>query len=213
MNAREVKELIRQEKLVPILRTNTAEPILDLAKAVVEAGGKIIEYTTTIKGIISEIGKVKDHYPDLVIGLGTVYNKEEALEAIRNGVDFINTPILNYNIVDTVKSQDKLLLLSGFTPTEIYNAHIAGADMVKLFPASEMSPTFIGELKGPMPFVDIFPTGGLDLISAIQFLAHGSFAVGMGSTLFKKSLIENKNYNEITRLVENVIRRLKNMAI
>lgn len=213
MKALEVKELIRQEKLVPILRTRTPECIYHIAKAAVDAGGRILEYTMTIEGIIKEIGKVKEKFPELVIGLGTVLDKKDAQEALSAGVDFIVSPILNHDIIETVKSKDKMIMLSGFTPTELYNAWKAGCDIVKLFPASEMQPTFIREIKGPLPFLEIFPTGGLDLITAIQYMVNGAFAVGMGSTVFNKELIDSKNFEEISRRLKNALHRIQNMEI
>lgn len=213
MKAQEVKELIRQEKLVPILRTRSSESIYHIAKAVLDGGGRVLEYTMTIEGIIREIGKVKEKFPELVIGLGTVLDKKDAKEAIENGVDFIVSPILNYDIIETVKSKDKMIMLSGFTPTELYNAYKAGCDIVKLFPASEMNPTFIREIKGPLPALEIFPTGGLDLITAIQYIVNGAFAVGMGSTVFNKELIDTKNFEEISRRLKNALHRIQNMEI
>lgn len=213
MKAQEVKDMIRQEKLVPILRTRSSESIYHIAKAVLDGGGRVLEYTMTIEGIIKEIGKVKEKFPELVIGLGTVLDKKDAQQAIENGVDFIVSPILNYDIIETVKSKDKMIMLSGFTPTELYNAYKAGCDIVKLFPASEMNPTFIREIKGPLPALEIFPTGGLDLITAIQYIVNGAFAVGMGSTVFNKELIDTKNFEEISRRLKNALHRIQNMEI
>lgn len=104
-------------------------------------------------------------------------------------------------------------MLSGFTPTEIYNAYKAGSDIIKLFPASEMAPTFIQKLKGPFPHLEVFPTGGLDLISAIQFVSYGAIAVGMGNNVFRPELIRNKNFGEITSLLKNASHRIRNMEI
>jgi 2-dehydro-3-deoxyphosphogluconate aldolase / (4S)-4-hydroxy-2-oxoglutarate aldolase len=213
MKAQEVKDVIRQEKLVPILRTRSSDSIYNIAKAVQDGGGRILEYTMTIDGIIREVGKVKEKFPDLVIGMGTVLDKKDAKLAIENGVDFIVSPILNYEIIDTVKAADKMIMLSGFTPTELYNAYKAGCDIVKLFPASEMHPNFIREIKGPLPFLEIFPTGGLDLITAIQYMVNGAFAVGMGSTVFNKELIDSKNFEEISVRLKNARHRIQNMEI
>lgn len=213
MNALEVKELIKTEKMIPILRTQSSDNILDIAAAAVDADCRILEFTMTIQGVIREISMVKEKYPSLVVGLGTVYNKQDAQEAIRAGADFIVSPILNLGIVDTVKSLDKMLMLSGFTPTEIYNAYNAGADIVKLFPASEMAPNFIRELKGPMPFLDIFPTGGLSLISAIQFLSYGAIAVGMGHSVFNAEMLARLDFDGVTALLRNAIYRVKNMSL
>lgn len=213
MEAYSIKEIIKQEKLVPILRTHFPEIVINVAGAVYNAGGKILEFTLTTPGVIKEIARVKTKYPNLIIGLGTVLQKKDAEEAINNGADFIVSPILNYEIVDTVKSLGKTIILSGFTPTEIYNAYKAGSDIVKLFPASEMAPTFIQKLKGPFPFIEVFPTGGLNLISAIQFLSFGAIAVGMGTTIFRYDLIESKNFPEIEEILKNAYRRIKNMEI
>ena len=213
MDAIEVKKIIKKEKLVPILRIQKSDKIMDIVDAVVGAKSKILELTMTINGILPYISKIKSKYPDLVLGLGTVFSIKDAEEAIKQGIDFIVSPILNHEIVNIVKSHNKMLMLSGFTPTEIYNAYKAGADIVKLFPATEMSPTFIKEIKGPMPYLDIFPTGGLNLISAIQFLSCGALAVGIGSAIFKPEWIETGKFEDIFASMGNAIRRIRNMAI
>jgi 2-dehydro-3-deoxyphosphogluconate aldolase/(4S)-4-hydroxy-2-oxoglutarate aldolase len=213
MTASSIKELIRQEKLVPILRTRSHEAVLPVAECIIDAGCRIIEYTMTIEGVINEIEKVKSKYPELIIGLGTVLDKKDAEAAVDKGVDFIVSPIVNYDIVDAVKSRNKMIMLSGFTPTEIFNAFKAGSDIIKLFPASEIAPTFIQRLKGPFPDLDLFPAGGLDLISAIQYLSYGAIAVGIGNNVFRPDLIKNKNYKEITSLLMNALHRIRNMEI
>ncbi|MGC8764931.1 MAG: bifunctional 4-hydroxy-2-oxoglutarate aldolase/2-dehydro-3-deoxy-phosphogluconate aldolase [Brevinematia bacterium] len=214
MKVNEVKNLIKSEKLVPILRTPYVEYLFDIVKAAIDAGGRIIEFTMSIPDIISKLAEIKEKFPDMVIGLGTVYEPDDACKAIERGADFIVTPILNQDLVDVVKSKEKLLILSGFTPTEIYNAYKLGSDLIKLFPASEVSPTFLREIFNPMPFVEIFPTGGLNLISAIQFISYGAVAVGMGaSTIFKKELIKEKNFSEISYHLYNARRRIQNMVI
>ncbi len=214
MKSSDVKKLIKEERLVPILRTHNEECIEEILKATIDAGGRIIEFTMTIPNILEKIDYYKNKFPELTIGLGTVYEPEEAKKGIERGVDFIVTPILNPSIVEVAKSKEKLLILSGFTPTEIYNAYKLGSDLIKLFPASEVNPTFLREILNPMPFVEIFPTGGLNLISAIQFISYGAVAVGMGaSTIFKKDLIEQKNYKEISFHLWNARRRIQNMVI
>jgi len=190
------------------------EYLEEIVKATTDAGGKIIEFTMSIPDIISNLGKIKDKFPEMVIGLGTVFEPEEALKSIERGVDFIVTPILNQKIIDVVKNKNKVLILSGFTPTEIYNAYKLGSDIIKLFPASEVSPTFLREILKPMPFVEIMPTGGLNLISAIQFITYGAVAVGMGaSTIFKDELIEQKNFTEVSFHLWNARRRIQNVMI
>lgn len=213
MKAGQVKQAIIQAKMVPILRMKSAEPLLDIVQAVADSGCRVLELTMTIDNIVDRIPEIKKKYPDLVLGLGTVYDVDCAKDAAKAGVDFIVSPILNYDLIDPIKSFDKMVVLSGFTPTEIYNAYRAGSDLVKIFPACEMLPNFIREIRGPMPNIELFPTGGLDLISAIQFIASGAVAVGLGTSVFRKDLIASKNYAEIARILCNARHRIQNMEI
>ena len=202
MTAQETKAAIKKHCFVPILRTDKVDVLDGIAQCVCDAQIQIMEVTMTIPGIIESIPRIKEKYPNLLLGLGTVYDKKDAESAIKNGVDFIVTPMLNMDIVDTVKSANKCLILAGMTPTEVYNAHCAGSDIVKVFPASVVGPNFIRELKGPMPFIDFLPTGGLNLTLALQYLSMGCIAVGLGSTLFRKEMIDQRDFEGITNLLK-----------
>lgn len=213
MNAKQVKQIIGKEKVVPILRTHSSDEILPIAQAVNKSGTRILEFTMTIPGIIDVLPKVKSEFPDLLLGMGTVERKEDAKNAIANGADFIVSHFLNLDIVDTVKSEDKMLMLAAFTPTEIYHAYHAGSDIVKLFPALALAPDFIKSVRGPMPYVDILPTGGLDLLAALQFLQRGAFAAGIGGEVFRKEWIQSGDFDMITRSLVNVRQRIINKEI
>jgi 2-dehydro-3-deoxyphosphogluconate aldolase/(4S)-4-hydroxy-2-oxoglutarate aldolase len=209
MNAIEVKNLIKREKFVPILRIDSADLLFNIAKAVSDAGAKIFEFTMTIPGMIDIVPKIKSEFPELTLGLGTVFNPEDAKNAIKNGIDFIVSPVLKLDLADTVKSEDKLLMLAGFTPSEIYEAHKAGSDIVKLFPAMCMNPRFVKDIKGPMPFIDLLPTGGLELDSGTEFIKAGAVAVGLGGNIFDKQAIKDGNFDIITKNVSEIIAHFK----
>ena len=213
MDTVSVKEIIKEEKLVPILRTYEKEHILNIAKAVYDSGGKIIEFTMNNKEILDEVMKVRQKYPDLIIGIGTVLKNEDAVAAIEHGADFIVSPILNVQLIEVVKKMNRLVIVSGFTPTEIYLGHKAGSDFVKIFPGSEVEPNYVNELRGPLPDVEFFITGGLELISAIRFLTAGASIVGMGKPLFRPEYLKEKRYDEISLLLKNAIHRIKIMEI
>ena len=212
MNAKELKELVRSERVVPILRTDSAKELEGVCSAVRESGIKILEFTMTIPGVIDELPRLKAKFPELVYGLGTVFREEDAAAAIENGADFIVSPIAALNLVDAVKSRDKLLMLAAFTPTEIYTVYTAGSDVIKLFPASAVTPSYIKAIKGPMPFIDMMPTGGIDLIYGMQFLAGGAIAVGMGETVFNKEQIKRGNFGKITEALKNARERLRGVG-
>ncbi|OHD56729.1 MAG: hypothetical protein A2Y33_06460 [Spirochaetes bacterium GWF1_51_8] len=212
MNSKELKEVVRSERIVPILRTDSAKELEGVCAAVRDSGIKIIEFTMTIPGVIDELPRLKSKFPELVFGLGTVFSEQDAAAAIENGADFIVSPIAALNLVEPVKSRDKLLMLAAFTPTEIYTIHKAGSDVIKLFPASALTPSYIKAIKGPMPFVDIMPTGGIDLILGMQYLAGGAIAVGMGETVFNKEQIKRGNFEKIIAALKNARERLRGIV-
>ena len=212
MNSKELKEVVRSERIVPILRTDSAKELEGVCAAVRDSGIKIIEFTMTIPGVIDELPRLKSKFPELVFGLGTVFSEQDAAAAIENGADFIVSPIAALNLVEPVKSRDKLLMLAAFTPTEIYTIHKAGSDVIKLFPASALTPSYIKAIKGPMPFVDIMPTGGIDLILGMQYLAGGAIGVGMGETVFNKEQIKRGNFEKIIAALKNARERLRGIV-
>lgn len=207
--AKEVVTLLKKERILPIVRGVDAQYAHDLARATFASGCRIIEFTLSIPGILREVAKVRENFPDMAVGLGTVLTKEQAKEAIKVGADFIVSPILNREIIDEVKKADRMLVLAGLTPTELYEAYRLGSDVVKLFPAREMNPSYVRELRGPLPELEILATGGLSLIMAIEYIASGAVAVGLGSTLYKKELIIQKKFDQITQLIENAYNRIK----
>ncbi len=213
MTAQETKNLIKQTRFVPILRTKNASPLIPLAQAIVNAEISILELTMTIPGVLDSLAKIKSDYPDLTLGIGTVTTPEQARLAIQSGADFIVSPAFLPDLVDPVKKQDKLLILAGLTPTEIYQAHRVGSDIVKVFPASVIEPSFMKELHGPFPTIDLLPTGGLSLLRGLQFLNHGAFAIGLGGTLFDQTLIAKENFDAIEIKLKNILQRIKKSEI
>lgn len=209
MKAKEAVSLLKEERILPIVRGIDAEYAVDLARATLASGCRIMEFTLSIPGIVKEVGRVKEMFPEMAVGLGTVLTREQAKEAVKVGADFVVSPILNREIIDEVKKADKMLVLAGLTPTELYEAYRLGSDVVKLFPAREMNPSYIRELRGPLPELEILATGGLSLIMAIEYIAAGAVAVGLGSTLYKKELIVQKKFDQITQIIENAYNRIK----
>jgi len=204
--SKEVLARLKEERILPIVRGVDASYALDLARATYASGCRIMEFTLSIPGIVKEIGRVKETLPEMCVGVGTVLTREQAKEAIKIGADFVVSPILNREIVDEVKKADRMLVLAGLTPTELYEAYRLGSDVVKLFPAREMNPSYV---RGPLPELEILATGGLSLIMAIEYIAAGAVAVGLGSTLYKKELILQKKFDQITQIIENASNRIK----
>jgi 2-dehydro-3-deoxyphosphogluconate aldolase/(4S)-4-hydroxy-2-oxoglutarate aldolase len=184
MNKAEVLKSLREIGLVPVLRAESVEKALALAEAIAAGGVNVLEVTMTVPGAIQVMRKLAEQRPDILIGAGTVLDAETARMCILEGAKFVVSPALNLKTIEMCHRYSIPVLPGALTPTEIVTAWQAGADVVKVFPASAMGGAkYLTALKGPLPQVDLIPTGGVSLATAAEFLAAGAFALGVGSDL------------------------------
>lgn len=122
------------------------------------------------------------------------------------GADFIVSPILNKEVIALCKRYGKIVIPGAFTPTEILTAWEAGADVVKVFPATKLGPEFIKDVKGPLPQVKLTPTGGVNLDNLGQFLRAGAEFVGVGSALVSKRIVAEKDWAGLSSLAADYIK-------
>ena len=192
---------------------------LALSKAVVKAcydgGIKVFEYTNRGEGaalIFAELVKyIRQELPDMAIGIGTVFNAEEAEYFVNLDTDFIVQPILN-PAVGAVCNKYKIAWMPGvMTISEIYNAQQAGADIIKIFPANVLGTAFIKALKAPMPHAKVMVTGGVEPNeeNLKGWFSAGVTAVGMGSQLFPKEVLASGNYQQIEEVVKKCVAMVK----
>ena len=123
---------------------------------------------------------------------------ETARAAILSGAEYVVCPILNVDVIEMVKRYGKAVMPAGFTPTEILTAWQAGADVVKVFPASVGGPSYFKDIKGPLPQVELMPTGGVDIHTTPEFIKNGACAVGAGSAMVDKQAVADKNWKKLT---------------
>ncbi|GIF09982.1 bifunctional 4-hydroxy-2-oxoglutarate aldolase/2-dehydro-3-deoxy-phosphogluconate aldolase [Actinoplanes teichomyceticus] len=165
--------------LVAILRAPTAGGFSAVADVLVSAGITALEVTLTSKGAIDAIAGLRRQLPaGTVIGAGTVLTPDDARAAVDAGAAFLVSPVL-----DTLAGQSVPCYPGAYTPTEVYRAHLAGAPLVKLFPAGGLRPGYLKDLRGPLPDVRILPTGGIGLDDITDWLRAGAAAVGLGGPL------------------------------
>ena len=170
--------------LVPVLRADSIEQALALAAAIADGGVTVLEITMTVPGAIQVMRQLAEQRPDLLLGAGTVLDPETARICILEGAQFIVSPALNLDTIEMCHRYSIAVLAGALTPTEIVNAWQAGADVVKVFPASALGGAkYLTALKGPLPQVKLIPTGGVSLATARDFLEAGAFALGVGSDL------------------------------
>ncbi|MBL8210375.1 MAG: bifunctional 4-hydroxy-2-oxoglutarate aldolase/2-dehydro-3-deoxy-phosphogluconate aldolase [Bryobacterales bacterium] len=186
--------------IVPIVRCDSAEDALAAVDAVYEGGIRAVEITMTVPGAIQALEKVADKLGDkIVLGAGTVLDPETCRACFLAGAQFIVTPALRTSTIEMARRYSKPIMPGALTPTEVLTAWEAGADFVKVFPAGNMGgPKYIKALKGPLPQVEMIPTGGVNLETAGEFLKAGAAAVAVGGELVDAKSLKEKKYGNIT---------------
>jgi len=176
---------IREIGLIPIVRTPSSEDALRAAEAILAAGIGIAEITMTVPDALRVLERMAKKFGDKVLlGAGTVLDAKSCEAAIAAGAEFIVTPSLQFDVIETARRLNKPCFPGALTPTEVLAAHRAGADMVKVFPCGPVGgPQYIKALKGPFPYIDYVPTGGVTLESTPHFIKAGAAAVAVGGEL------------------------------
>lgn len=194
MRKEEIVAKLREIGLVPVLRAESEEQALGIAAAIAEGGVTVLEVTMTVPGAVRVMGRLTKERPDLLIGAGTVLDAETARVCMLEGAQFVVSPALNLKTIEMCHRYSIPVLPGALTPTEVVTAWQAGADVIKVFPASALGGAkYLKSLKAPLPQVEMIPTGGVSLATAKEFLEAGSFALGVGADLVDtKAMAEGK---------------------
>lgn len=197
---------IHELGIVPVVRGKDVEEAIKYCKGLVEGGINVLEVTFTIPNAIDVFRKLQEVLPeDTLIGAGTVVDDITARLAILNGAKFIVSPAFDKDVAILCNKYQVPYMPGCITPTEILEALSYGVDVVKLFPGSLTGPSYIKAIHGPIPYVNIMPTGGVSLENLEEWFEAGVYAVGAGSNLVKGSQEEitekSKQYIEKIRKV------------
>jgi 2-dehydro-3-deoxyphosphogluconate aldolase/(4S)-4-hydroxy-2-oxoglutarate aldolase len=197
----QVVERIRALGALAVVRLPRADDVLPAARALHEGGVSAIEVTMTVPGALQAIERLaREMGDDLLVGVGSVLDAETARRAVEAGARFVVSPVFVPEVVEEAQRQGAAALPGAFTPTEILQAHQAGADMVKVFPSDALGPSFIKGVLGPMPFLTLCPTGGVTPGNAGQWIKAGAAAVGLGGALVDPALVAKGDWGMITSL-------------
>jgi 2-dehydro-3-deoxyphosphogluconate aldolase/(4S)-4-hydroxy-2-oxoglutarate aldolase len=200
MKKSEKLNLIRETGIIAIIRAKSSDQLIAAAGAIKAGGVRVIEVTMTTPGALSVIETARKKYGDEVLfGAGSVLDSETARAAILAGADFIVAPTLNLNMVALCNRYSIPVMPGCYTPTEALTAWEAGADMIKLFPASVGGADFVKAILAPLPHLEIVPVGGVNLDTVADFIRNGAAALGVGSSLFNQKLLNAKDLDELTR--------------
>ncbi len=178
-----VLNLIREARAIGILRTNDQAAGRQALAAAVRGGFRVLEVTLSTPGAIEIIGELARD-PSLLIGAGTVLTADQARGAVRAGARFLVSPVLDVDVIQEASRLGCLVMPGCATPTELWQAHRAGAALQKLFPAPASGPAWLRAVLAPMPFLRVIPTNGVEAENAAEWLDAGAFAVGCVRSLF-----------------------------
>lgn len=211
MTRDQVRARVMEVGIVPVIRADSAKKAIAAAEAIVEGGISVLEVTMTVPGAIEAIRHaVKNHGHRVVIGAGTVLDARTAGHCFDAGAEFLVTPGLDIETVKAANAAGKLIMAGALTPTEIMTAWSAGADFVKVFPASAVGgANYIKAIRGPLPQVPLIPTGGVNLDTAADFLRAGASALGIGGELVSSSALSSGDMARITELAKQYLAIVK----
>jgi 2-dehydro-3-deoxyphosphogluconate aldolase / (4S)-4-hydroxy-2-oxoglutarate aldolase len=191
-----------------VIRTTDTKKIKKVVEAISNGGVKNIEITMTVPNAVNAITElVRSSGNDIIIGAGTVIDSKLVSAVIDAGAKFVVSPIWDINIFKECRSRDVVCVPGCYSPTEIFQAWHAGADVIKVFPATSLGPQFFKDLSGPFPNIRLMPTGGVTIANVHEWVKAGAVAIGIGSDLLDKKAIDEERYEVLTeratRLVEN----------
>ena len=210
MNKTAKLNLIRATGVIAIMRAQSSAQLIAAADAIKAGGVRAIEVTMTTPGALDVIAEATRRYgDDVLFGAGSVLDPETARAAILAGAGFVVAPTLSVPVVALCNRYSIPVMPGIFTPTEALTAWEAGADMVKLFPASVGGPAMIKAIRAPLPQLDIVPVGGVNLETAVPFIKNGAAALGVGSSLVNQRLLDAGDMDELTRRAEAFIQKVQ----
>lgn len=199
MNKEAVLSKIAESGVVAVIRLKDEKKLAKVIEAVRLGGVKCIEITMTVPGAVEIIRSLSSTMPDdVLIGAGTVTDAKTAEEVIGAGAKFVVSPILNMEVIAVCKKKGIACMPGCYTPTEIFTAWSAGADVCKIFPATSLGPKYFKDLSGPFPHIKLMPTGGVTIENVGEWISAGAVAVGIGSDLLDKKAIDEERYDVLT---------------
>ncbi|MCG7339237.1 bifunctional 4-hydroxy-2-oxoglutarate aldolase/2-dehydro-3-deoxy-phosphogluconate aldolase [Staphylococcus sp. ACRSN] len=184
MKSSDILKAIHDGKHIAVMRTEEAEIFIEIAQTIIEKGLNIIEVTLTTPNALNIIEKLSER-EDALIGAGTVLDAVSARNAIMSGARFIVSPSFDKETAKIANLYDIPYIPGCMTVKEMVESLQYGCKVLKLFPATQFTPKTIKDFKGPLPQIEIVPTGGIDKTNHREWLDAGSFAVGIGSEITK----------------------------
>jgi 2-dehydro-3-deoxyphosphogluconate aldolase/(4S)-4-hydroxy-2-oxoglutarate aldolase len=205
-----VTAAIEQSGIVAVIRMKDPAKVQAVVEAIAAGGVRAIEVTMTVPGAVGLIASLASRMPaGFLLGAGTVLDPETARQVIDAGAQFIVSPIFRRSLIDACHERHVPVTPGCFTPTEILEAWDAGADIVKVFPATALGPGYIKDVRAPLPQVKLMPTGGVTVENAGEWIQAGAVAVGVGSALLDTKAIASGDYGVLRAKAERIVANVR----
>lgn len=186
-------------RAVAVIRADDPATLGHIIDALLEGGVSALEVTMTVPRALHIIEETANRFGDqILLGVGSVLDAETARMAINAGARYVVSPVFKPAIIQMAHRYNLPAMPGCFTPTEILEAHEAGADIVKVFPAGHLGMKYFKDIRAPMPHLQLMPTGGVNLTNAGEWIAAGACAVGVGSALLDKKAIAEGRFAQLT---------------
>ena len=203
----EVMKRAHEIGVIGVFRVDSPENCFKAMDALRAGGLHALEVTTTTPNAIEVVRQARKKYGDeTLIGLGTVLDVETAEKGIEAGAQFIVGPSLHKEILDVCKRHDVVSCPGTFSPTEVVQAWKWGADLIKIFPISQVGPGYMKALLGPLPWLRFVPTGGVEVDNAGEYIKAGAYALGVGGGLVSKKAISEGRFDLLTQAAKDILK-------
>ena len=197
----EIETLLLDPGVVAVVRARSTEQVPPLAEALVSNGVPAVEITMSTPNALEAIRRARNEFGGrALIGVGTVLTEDVCKAAVDAGAEFVVTPITRPSFVKIAHAAGVPIMLGAYTPTEAQSAHEAGSDFIKIFPADGLGPGYVKSLRAPLPHLRIVPTGGVDLNTIAAFFKAGCAAVGVGSSLLTRAIMDHNDWKLLGEL-------------
>jgi len=214
MNREELAARIEDIGIMPSVRVAAAELALFAAETVFDAGISVVEITMTVPNAITVIGQLAQNYPNLIVGAGTVLDSETAKRCLDAGARFLTSPGYVPEVLEIARQNDVVSIPGALTPSEVIAAWKAGADFVKIFPCAQVGgDQYIRALKVPLPQIRLIASGGVNQITAANFIFAGASSIGIGSELMPRKALQARQEQWIHELARRFLSAVRNARV
>ena len=210
MTRAEVRTRIEEVGILPAIRVSSSAEALFAAEAVYRSGIPTAEITMTTPGAIDVISRLTRDFPEMIVGAGTVLDVDTASRCLDAGALFLTSTGLVLEVVEFALKNDVVVFPGALTPTEVIAAWRAGSDFVKVFPCSANGGhSYIRALKIPFPQIPMIASGGVNQLTAVDFILAGSAALGIGAELMPPEALRIRNERQIRELARRFLGMVK----